>query len=429
MCVQPKINNDIVCMFNGEIYNYKNFKKSASSEIEVLIELYEEYGDNFIKKLDGEFAIALIDFKNNKLIISTDTFECKPLYFAKQDNFFGVASLKSGLLRLGFKRIKELRANTTLIFKLSDLTYTKNNVTDFDIDNEHKKCFDDWEIAFENAVLKRFKNINDDVNVIVDLSEGYDTGAIVACLQKHKIDKPIVRSVISQEEFTNVLKWRHGINNKPYPKNSYNEYFTPVSLTKKVLIKYDEKNFNKSSILFKNNVENYTAIIMSREGKLERTNVNDHFSKYTYYEGRKFIKSNNVKVIITGCGGDGVSSPFINKIYRKYNSIWPCLTFRMNTPYLTEVVQGSWGVEFRYPYYDKALWQESFWLDKSISKNHKPSLHNYLDKNKMPFFEVDDKNNPVFTWIGWANWLYNSVPKQSINTLKEHFNQPEFWNE
>ena len=60
------------------------------------------------------------------------------------------------------------------------------------------------------------------------------------------------------------------------------------------------------------------------------------------------------------------------------------MTFRENVPYLNEVIGGSHGIEFRYPYYDKRLWQETFYLDKKIcinkNKNHKPPLHSYLEK-------------------------------------------------
>ena len=61
--IQPLIDNDIVCLLNGEIYNYKKFG-NYKSDGECLIPLYKEFGLDFAKKLDGEFAICLIDFEN-----------------------------------------------------------------------------------------------------------------------------------------------------------------------------------------------------------------------------------------------------------------------------------------------------------------------------------------------------------------------------
>ena len=59
---QPFIDNDIVCVFNGEIYNYKEFG-NYRSDGECIIDLYKNYGLEFAKKLDGEFAICIIGFK------------------------------------------------------------------------------------------------------------------------------------------------------------------------------------------------------------------------------------------------------------------------------------------------------------------------------------------------------------------------------
>ena len=56
---QPFVSDDIVCLYNGEIYNHKFIK----SDGEVLIPLYKKYGTDFPKYLDGEFAIVLFDFK------------------------------------------------------------------------------------------------------------------------------------------------------------------------------------------------------------------------------------------------------------------------------------------------------------------------------------------------------------------------------
>ena len=50
--------------YNGEIYNYLDFG-DYKTDGHVLIDLYKEHGIEFTKLLDGEFAICLIDFKNN----------------------------------------------------------------------------------------------------------------------------------------------------------------------------------------------------------------------------------------------------------------------------------------------------------------------------------------------------------------------------
>lgn len=90
---QPIFNEEknIVLICNGEIYNYKSLKIelenkehvfSTLSDCEVILHLYEEYGENFNSKLDGMFAYCLYDIKNQKLITGRDFAGKKPLYYS-----------------------------------------------------------------------------------------------------------------------------------------------------------------------------------------------------------------------------------------------------------------------------------------------------------------------------------------------------------
>ena len=82
--VSKKTGNIII--FNGEIYNFKKLKKflkkrklETSSDTEVILNLYEKFGDNFVKKLNGIFSFVIYD-KRKKIIYSArDRFGIKPL--------------------------------------------------------------------------------------------------------------------------------------------------------------------------------------------------------------------------------------------------------------------------------------------------------------------------------------------------------------
>ncbi|MBU3922738.1 asparagine synthase (glutamine-hydrolyzing) [Patescibacteria group bacterium] len=89
---QPITNEDksIWIVLNGEIYNFLELKKelkksghkfSTKSDTEIIIHLYEEYGLNFPKKLNGMFAIAIWDSSKQKLILVRDRMGVKPLYY------------------------------------------------------------------------------------------------------------------------------------------------------------------------------------------------------------------------------------------------------------------------------------------------------------------------------------------------------------
>ena len=90
---QPIFSDDkqIVIVFNGEIYNYRELKSEliekgatfkTTSDTEVILKLYELEGTASFKKLDGMFAFSIYDKNTNKLYIARDFFGEKPLYYS-----------------------------------------------------------------------------------------------------------------------------------------------------------------------------------------------------------------------------------------------------------------------------------------------------------------------------------------------------------
>ena len=100
---QPIYNEDgsVVLICNGEIFNYLELKKvliqmghtfRTKSDVEVLLHLYEEYGIDFLNKLNGQFAFAIYDRKERRLFLARDQFGINPLYYAHVNGLFVFAS-------------------------------------------------------------------------------------------------------------------------------------------------------------------------------------------------------------------------------------------------------------------------------------------------------------------------------------------------
>src|SRR4051794_28573098 len=68
---QPFLGDGTACVYNGEIYNSREFGEYASDGM-CLLPAYEKIGPRFVRELDGEFAIAIVDQRNNSLFLSTD---------------------------------------------------------------------------------------------------------------------------------------------------------------------------------------------------------------------------------------------------------------------------------------------------------------------------------------------------------------------
>lgn len=98
----------VVLVCNGEIFNYKELRHdlekkghvfSTNCDVEVIIFLYLEHGTGFLNKINGQFAFALYDQKNELLFLARDQFGICPLYYSLLDNVFLFASEVKALLQ------------------------------------------------------------------------------------------------------------------------------------------------------------------------------------------------------------------------------------------------------------------------------------------------------------------------------------------
>ena len=176
---QPFAEGDIVCVYNGEIYN-QPFKISDG---EVIVPMYRELGPSFARYLDGEFAIAIYDFGQRRAIFVTDAFGTKPLWVR------GLRSASYGSC-IGGSQVPP----NSIIVRSFDGDESREPVVTFDFDNQHKDTFADWTVAFERAVAKRAVPA-----CFIGLSAGYDSGSIAAALSKLSVDY-VPYSVVGNED-------------------------------------------------------------------------------------------------------------------------------------------------------------------------------------------------------------------------------------
>jgi asparagine synthase (glutamine-hydrolysing) len=104
---QPIFNEDgtLAIVFNGEIYNYRELKRdlirrghrfATASDTEVIVHLYEEYGERAVEKLRGMFAFAIHDRTTDRVFAARDRLGIKPLHYLEQaGRLYLVSELKS----------------------------------------------------------------------------------------------------------------------------------------------------------------------------------------------------------------------------------------------------------------------------------------------------------------------------------------------
>ena len=381
---QPYTDDDIVLIYNGEIYNYLDFG-NYSSDGECIIPLYKEFGTNCVKQLDGEFAICLVDFSKNIAIISSDVFKTKPLFIARDGIEIGCSTYRTPLQKLGFTNIETAKPNTTYIISLSTGDIQTQSIYEFDL-KQHKDTYEDWIDAFHVSVDKRIKNTNK--NFFLGLSSGYDSGAIFNELNNSSI--PFKSISLLGGENNNILTSR--ISKRKKDAECINFQRTP-------------QLYAQSNRFIKKMTEDYRYTIHSSSSGYNEYNtmlVNDAGSNNMATVCKK-AKDYNCKICLSGSGADEIISDYGfngRKIYQHSNfgglfpedlsTIFPWVSFYGSSmeSYLAkdEYVGGSFGIEMRYPYLDTRVVQEFLWLTQNLkNKEYKAPIDYYFKKYDVPY--------------------------------------------
>lgn len=108
---QPIFNEtrDVWVVLNGEIFNYIELRAEledrghrfyTQSDTEVIVHLYESFGEDFVDHMNGQFAIALYDARKRRLVLARDRVGIRPLFYAEQGGRFAFASEVKALFAL-----------------------------------------------------------------------------------------------------------------------------------------------------------------------------------------------------------------------------------------------------------------------------------------------------------------------------------------
>ena len=354
--IQPFMDEEkeIVCLYNGEIYNH-SFKNSDG---EVIIPLYKKYGKDFVKHLDGEFAIALYDFKNRKVFFVTDPFGTKPMFI----NGIECASYRSGIGG------QKMLPNTLRIVDMDTEKFTEELIHEWDFIHQDKTNYDDWIIAFQRSIKKRAKN-----GCFIGLSSGYDSGAI-AC--------ELLKQDINFKAYSFIGKENKDILTKRLSLIKDFEYFSPLGNIQELLKQRIDN-------------EKYTIYYGGKEVDMHALDDGGIYGigsicLLANLEGRK--------VTLSGQGADEILSDYslfpgqseFKGVFPKNLSKWRNFNNGCQESYLIkeEYAGGAFNIETRYPFLDKEVVQEFLWLSTE-AKNvfYKAPLREYLLRNNFPFEE------------------------------------------
>jgi asparagine synthetase B (glutamine-hydrolysing) len=368
---QPIIDDDVVIIFNGEIYNFKDFGDFPSDSFSIM-EAYKRHGEKFARHLDGEFAICIVDFKKGKVIISVDSFSCKPLWYSFSGSSFAAASYESQVEGVGLANPIKLYGNKTKVYDLKSLALINelSNVK-FDL-KQHKESFEDWILAFKNSIKKRTSNT--EAKIFLGLSSGYDSGAI-AC--------ELTNQGVPFKSYTVIGSERRGIISARLERIKESE-----------VIELSKKEFNERGRQLNEECENFLYNGYNFKNDKASKGLAAICDRAKEEQRRIYMSGQGADEIISDYGFNGRKfyghSEFGGKFPEDLDGFWPWRSFYdgRQIQYLNkeEYTAGHFGIETRYPFLDKDLVQEFLWLKSSLKNSkYKSALAEYLEINNFPF--------------------------------------------
>jgi asparagine synthase (glutamine-hydrolysing) len=427
---QPMESNDLIIVFNGEIYNYielreelkrKGHSFKTTSDTEVILKMYEEYGHECIKKLNGMFSFLIYDKNRDQVVAARDHFGIKPLYFFKNNECILFASEIKALLKhpeviaevdkqglsdyltfqfiLGdstlFNNVSKVSPGHYMIIDLHTLKYNlvKYWTPNFSVDSFHTE---------EYFILELRRLIEDSIRI--QLRSDVPLGAYLS----GGLDSSLVTMIASKILSRQISTFSGAFHEGPeFDETEYIHEVVNASNAKAYEIYPTEKDF----------IENLPKLIYHLDEPAAGPGL---FPQYMVSK----LASENVKVVLGGQGGDEIfggyvryviayleqaikgtimetmeegehivslssilpNLPYVKRYLPMLKTFWSSETFEsMDKRYFSLIDRMEGSIDYYAPeFLEQYLRNEIFNRFKNLFNN--PNTHSYF--NKMTHFDM-----------------------------------------
>lgn len=413
---QPMQTNNYVVSFNGEIYNYKkiksilsDYKFKTNSDTETIIALYDKFGIDGWKYLEGMFAFIFYDKKQNKTYFLRDPVGIKPLYYYYNSGDLIIGSKVStilnavGELPIDYRAVNDILAlgypRKPIYQRIAEFepgyvydTNLKSTKIDFIINKEK---------TIKDAIIEQFENTDRPIGIT--LSGGIDSGYIAyVCskISKSKIHTFTIGFSDKDDDVINARKLAKFIGSEHHeiivPNSVYDQNLKEG--LKKLEAPYDLGSVAVTNLLGKEIAKTDIKVILVGDGSDE---IQGGYKRYAEKSGlrtaelwewyiKRIIKNDfdDRKKILK----DDAYNVTISSDYNQENAnkiLWCDYKNELRYYHIKRMdhIISDFGIEARFPYLDHSFIMNTF--DQSFSKKvntrgNKLLLRDFAEKDGLP---------------------------------------------
>ncbi len=416
-------------VFNGEVFNYielreelisKGHEFETTSDTEVIVHAYEEYGEAFLEKLNGQFAIAIWDKNKQELLLARDRVGIRPLYYTNVGDSFVFGSEIKAITefpgvnpRISPKALAEyytfwtsLSPNTPFdgIYEVPPGSYMKVN-------SEGKHIESYWELPIRKPDAYKY----DDIDEAAEKFEEIFADAVklrlradvqVAAYLSGGIDSSVTTSFIKKISPDNLRTFSIGFTDKDYDESSFQNIAADYFKTEHSSVTCGPTDIS----------ENFKHVVWHSEVPLLRT------APTPMSLLAKSVRDENIKVVITGEGADELLGGYnifkeakIRHFWAKDpNSKYRPLLLKNLYPYLPQISKATGNVlkmffgyklsETNSPIYSHLLrWNNTSRIKNYLSAPNREALNGY---DPIAAFEKElEPKLEGYDYLTKAQWI------------------------
>ncbi|WOH38688.1 asparagine synthase B [Thalassotalea fonticola] len=341
-------NRNNVLAVNGEIYNHKNLEANLNvdyafqtkSDCEVILPLYEEFGVNFIDKLQGMFAFCLYNQEDNSYLIARDHMGIIPLYMGHDEHGNLVIASEMKALMPICKTVSEFPPGHYLDSNDGEIKqYYKRDWTEYDAIKDNTTDIAELRTSLEDSVKAHLMT---DVPYGVLLSGGLDSSLISSITQKFSARR-VEENDLSEAWWPKVHSFACGLEGSP-----------DLIAAQKVA---DSIGTIHHSITF--TVQDGIDALKEVIYHIETYDVTTIRASTPMCLMARKIKAMGIKMVLSGEGADEIfggylyfhkapnAKEFHEELVRKLDKLHMFDCLRANKS------MSAWGIEARVPFLDK----------------------------------------------------------------------------